>query len=406
MKRKTAPVALLDGVRVVAAVCVLASPAMGHADEAPVNGVEEKAPADEPKPEKPTSRFRDPEDGKIDLSAFLAKPRSFLPIPLVVTEPAVGYGGGLAGMFIRPREKAGGAGFAKPNISIVAGLATENGTKAAFGADMSRWKDDRLKTLLAAGTGKINLDFYGLGLDDESLDQAVSYTLDFSLGLVQGAWRVKADSPWSIGLRYVYSAVDPKLEDDPLFPGLADGIHVKVSAPVAILEFDTRDNIFTPTRGAYSESSYLMSREDLGASDDFERFEQVLIGWFPIADRFTLAVRGDYEWSSDGTPFFLRPYVKLRGVPAMRYQGEEMASMEAELRWQFEGRWSAVFAAGYGAAKTDNAFFSRTKEVTSGAIGFRYELARKFGMHAGLDVGFSEGTTAVYLQVGSAWFRP
>jgi hypothetical protein len=387
--------------RAIMALLALGLPASGLADEA----AETMAPG-KIVPEKPASQFRDPDDGQIDLSRFLAKPRAFLPIPLVVTEPAVGYGGGLAGMFVRPREKAGGAGFAKPNISILGGIATENGTKAAFGADMSRWFDDRFKTLSAAGTGKINLDFYGLGLDEESLDEPVSYTLDFDLALMQGNWRVKADSPWSIGLRYIYSAVEPKLRDEPQFPGLADGIHVKVSAPVALLEFDTRDNLFTPTRGAYSESSYLVSSEDLGASEDFERFQQVLMGWFPVADRMVLGIRGDYQWSSNGTPFFLRPYVKLRGVPAMRYQGEEMASVEAELRWQFKGRWSAVFAAGYGAAKTDNDLFSRTRDVTSGVVGFRYELARKFGMHAGMDVGFSNDTTAIYLQVGNAWFRP
>ena len=50
--------------------------------------------------------------------------------------------------------------------------------------------------------------------------------------------------------------------------------------------------------------------------------------------------------------------------------------------------------------------YSASRDVVSGAVGFRYELARKFGMHAGLDVGFSEGTTAIYIQVGNAWFRP
>ena len=35
------------------------------------------------------SRFIDPEDGQFDLSYFLENPRGFLPIPIVVTEPAV-----------------------------------------------------------------------------------------------------------------------------------------------------------------------------------------------------------------------------------------------------------------------------------------------------------------------------
>ena len=39
------------------------------------------------------ARFFDPEDGQFDLSYFLENPRGFLPIPIVVTEPAVGYGG-------------------------------------------------------------------------------------------------------------------------------------------------------------------------------------------------------------------------------------------------------------------------------------------------------------------------
>ena len=90
-------------------------------------------------------------------------------------------------------------------------------------------------------------------------------------------------------------------------------------------------------------------------------------------------LRADYQWASDGTPFFLRPYIKLRGVEAMRYQGDEMASAEVEARWQVRGRWSLVGAAGYGTAHTDRELYSATRDVVSGAVGFRYELARKFG---------------------------
>jgi len=50
--------------------------------------------------------------------------------------------------------------------------------------------------------------------------------------------------------------------------------------------------------------------------------------------------------------------------------------------------------------------YSATRDVWSGAVGFRYQLARLFGMHAGVDVGVSDGETAIYLQVGNAWFRP
>ena len=131
-----------------------------------------------------------------------------------------------------------------------------------------------------------------------------------------------------------------------------------------------------------------------------------MIGWHTLPHNVTLGARADYAWSSDGTPFFLRPFVLLRGVPPVRYQGDSMASVELEARWQFHGRWSVVAFSGTGATRTPHDAFSVSQHVGSGGIGFRYELARKFGLHAGIDLAHSPGTTAVYFQIGSAWFRP
>jgi hypothetical protein len=45
--------------------------------------------------EGPPKRFTDPEDGKLDPSALLDH-KGFPPVPIVITEPAVGYGAGVA----------------------------------------------------------------------------------------------------------------------------------------------------------------------------------------------------------------------------------------------------------------------------------------------------------------------
>src|SRR4029079_9435817 len=78
------------------------------------------------------ARFFDPGDGQLDLSYFLENPRGFLPIPIVVTEPAVGYGGGAAGMFLRPRREAGGEGWDRPDLPAVGAVGTLNGHRGAF----------------------------------------------------------------------------------------------------------------------------------------------------------------------------------------------------------------------------------------------------------------------------------
>jgi outer membrane protein assembly factor BamA len=94
--------------------------------------------------------------------------------------------------------------------------------------------------------------------------------------VAQANWQLAPKSPWAVGMRYVYADIDPKPRDSATSAGLTDQIRVKGSAPTAVVEFDTRDNVFTPTRGIYAESFWLASREALGASVDFERFQQVL----------------------------------------------------------------------------------------------------------------------------------
>ncbi len=399
---KLAKVAFVGAVLLAA----VAGGARAQQSEPPAQGQDSAVSAPPPAEARGRlSRFFDPEDGQLDVSSFLEDPKGFLPIPLLITEPAVGYGAGVVGMFLRPRKEAGDEGWARPDISAVGGMGTQNGTWGAFGGDSSRWLDGRLKTLAGGGTGRVNLDFYGLG-SEASFNEGVRYSLNFSAAIVQANWQLAPQSPWSVGVRYVYADVDPTLREQPAFPNLADALRVKVSAPTAIVEYDSRDNVFTPTRGVYAETSYMASRKGLGATDDFERFEQLLIGWWPASDDVTLGARGDYARSSNGTPFFLRPYIQLRGVPAMRYQGQQVAAAEVEARWQFYGRWSVVAFGGVGTARSERNDFSITQNVGSGGLGFRYELARKFGMHVGIDVAHSPGTTAFYIQVGNAWFRP
>ena len=198
----------------------------------------------------------------------------------------------------------------------------------------------------------------------------------------------------------------PKPARRSALPGLANRLRVKISAPTAVLEYDTRDNVFTPTHGIYSESSYLASREALGASVDFERFEQVLIGWHPLPHSVTVGARANYAWSSTEHPSSCVRTSSCAASPRCASRGTRRHPSNSK-------RVGSSWAAGVSSCSAAPArrvpetdAFSTTQNVGSGGVGFRYELASKFGMHAGIDVAHSPGTTAVYFVVGNAWFRP
>jgi hypothetical protein len=41
----------------------------------------------------------------------------------------------------------------------------------------------------------------------------------------------------------------------------------------------------------------------------------------------------------------------------------------------------------------------------AGGTGFRYELARKYGLHMGVDLAFGPDDPIIYVQFSSAWMR-
>ena len=47
------------------------------------------------------AQFTDPEDGAFDASEWLLEKKGFLPVPILITEPAIGYGGGAALLWFR-----------------------------------------------------------------------------------------------------------------------------------------------------------------------------------------------------------------------------------------------------------------------------------------------------------------
>ena len=46
-------------------------------------------------------RFTNPGDGMFDVSEFVIDHKGSLAVPIIITEPAVGYGGGAALVFVR-----------------------------------------------------------------------------------------------------------------------------------------------------------------------------------------------------------------------------------------------------------------------------------------------------------------
>jgi hypothetical protein len=383
-------------LRATLACCIAAaSPALA-ADAVPPDA--DRTPA----PSEPAAS----EDGWPDLSDFLDGQYGFLPVAIPITEPAVGYGVGGGVAFISKPLAETRAGLGRPSITFAGGMATENGTWGAAVGDLRYWLDDRVQTLAGIVHASVNLDFHGIGQDSVLADQPLRYNLEPTAGALQARYRFGDTRLWA-GLSYAFAVTDVSFDAPAATPGLPDyDSSSRLGGLTASISQDTRDNFFTPVRGTYLQASVAVFAEWLGGDDAFQRVSLSAIQYFALLPSLFLGVRGDAAASFGDAPFYMRPFISLRGVPMMRYQGEETAQAEAELRWQFYKRLSVLGFAGGGVAWNDFVSFDDALDVLSGGGGFRYEVARRYGLHMGLDIAFSRDTTAIYLQVGSAWMRP
>jgi hypothetical protein len=349
-------------------------------------------------------KFTDPQDGQFDASAFLASAYGFVPIGSIITDPAVGYGGALGLIFIDPNEDPATHQAMRPNLSLAGGFATENGSWGGALGHSGLWQGGRLKTLAGAFYTSLNLEFFGEG---GALENApLEYNLE-AWGTVAQADRKVGETSFWTGLRYVFADVTTQFDLGNVVPGLRPlDYDQRMSGLTPIVSYDTRDNFFTPREGLYAEANVAVFSEALGGDADFQIATLTGMWYRPLGPDLNFGIRGDVSASFDDVPFYLQPYVQLRGIQSLQLQGENLAQAEIELRWQRWGRYSLVAFAGGGVVWNDLDNFENDRSTATGGVGVRYLLARLFGLHMGLDVGFGPDDPIIYLQVGSAWFRP
>jgi hypothetical protein len=356
--------------------------------------------------------FIDQDDGNLDVSDWLVDRKGFLPIPIVITEPAVGYGGGLALMFVRnsmreSAEKSRTTGHqTPPDIFVLGAAATENGTRFAFGGGMATFgEDDRWRYRGGVGRADINLQFYGLGGSGLGGGaQSIAYSLDGWISSQQVLRRLGDSNNW-LGFSWLYLDLNNKLDlsNDPR-SGLGRDQTTRRSSGLGMtLEHDSRDNIFTPSAGWIGALDATFYSPDWGSDTQFQSYRGYTFGYWPIAKTLVLGGRLDGRTVSGRAPFYMLPYIDMRGIPAARYQDDHTFVAETELRWNFTPRWAAVGFIGAGRAWGKSLTFDEAASAVSKGVGFRYQIAAGLGLWVGLDYAKGPEGGNWYIQVGNAW---
>ena len=375
-----------------------------------------------------SSPFFDALDGQFDASQYLSENAyGFLPVPVIITDPAVDGGLGMVGLFfheddedrdsrldaMKNNDSDASMHLIPPSVSAAFGAYTGNGSYFLGGGHMGFFKQGAIRYMGGAGYGDVKLDFYGAG--DITLPSPVEINTQAS-GLMQSVKFKVLDTPFFIGptQRFVKSSISPSRSNDfiaNLPPEWQDELvnvltkDITLSSLGLTVEYDSRDNFFSPQTGLKYELNYLWFDDTLSSDIDFTLTELSALHYFRIAKKWRTNFRAEVNYANANgiLPPFVTPSISLRGIPAARYQGQSVAMSELELVYEINMRWEVNAFAGIGKASNEFSDLNDSNSRITQGAGFRYLIARKYGFNMGIDVAKGPEDNVFYIQAGSAW---
>ena len=355
--------------------------------------------------------LRDSLDHAVDLSDYIIYAHGFIVIPTIITEPALGgIGGAVAPIFLKKHapviDENGKKRFINPDITGGLGMYTGNKSWMAGAFRSSTLIKPKILYRVFAAYGDLNLSFY----ENMPSGDDIEFKLNFRSTMFYTQWLKQfKNAKWSAGPQYLFLNSDITLPDlnlnlPPSFVKPKD-VKSTVSQLGGALQFDGRDNIFTPDKGIRVQSDFFWSDKGIGSDYNSWRVNLSAIGYYPLSKKLIGGLRIEGEQAFGSPPFYLLPGINLRGIPAARYMGKTSLVTEAEFRWDLYRRWSLMAYGGLASAFNDWDQAFAKPVVYSYGSGFRYLLARKFKLRMGVDVAKGPEQWAYYIVFGSNWMR-
>jgi hypothetical protein len=349
--------------------------------------------------------LKDTLDGKLDVSILIDNAKGFIPVPFIVTEAALGgFGGGAALVYISPQKKTIAAkDHIAPAVTAAFGMYTANNSwfTGLYRKDVIAKYGIKYRAFV--GYVDYNLSYY------KEIENSTDLKFDFNYKTIPIMFSIskKTFSHLYLGAEYFNAnmTISPNFENE-LPPNITvDDLKKTVASLGGYLDWDRRNTIFTPDRGYRINLAYYVNDDWTGSDYKYEKLETFAHYFFPISNKWISGLRFEALQAYGNVPFHQLPSIKLRGIPAFRYQGQATLVTETEQRFDLNSRWSVLGYGGFGKVFQKNENFAEAKTVYNYGTGFRYLVARTYGLRAGLDVAKGPDSWGYYIVFGHKWNR-
>lgn len=329
---------------------------------------------------------------------------SFAVTPSYTREAGFGIGGALTGLYRLNRMDS----VMPPSDVFMSINASLNGFFVLTFKGNNLFTDRRSRLSYKVELYRKRLDFWGINSEETAYNPKSRYDrrqIDF-----QGEYIYKVSRNFYAGLRLRSDYTDARNMLNPEYL-LGERPQYYVTGVGLSLEFDTRDDLLTPTRGLHIAYKPMFFWKALGSAPaSFINHSFIINTYIRLWKGAVLAYDFYASFNSSHTPWTMREMVASDGI---RMRGYYMGSFmdNSQIASQLEYRqniYKRIGIAVWGGAAT---LFASPKEfrkedikpewLPNYGIGLRFEF--KHNVNARIDYGFGKGTSGILFAIGEAF---
>ncbi len=332
-------------------------------------------------------------------SKVLKKDSRIVPVPIPIANPTIGTGLAVGLLYIHPTKSS--EPDAPTSTTGVGGLYTDTGTWAVAAFHSGYYKDDSIRLVIPLGYGEFNLDFYGVGQDSPFRDNPIKYKA-VSGGMFP---RLLFELPWEnwfLGGKYALVNIDVQSDIFDSLPGdRGAGVQTQTAGLGLVSVYDSRNSNYWPSKGSWLDLSATFYGEYAGGDYNYIKTVSKFAQYFPLMDPVTFVYRLDGQVVDGDAPFWDLSRIRLRGYSGGQFLDDVAVTAQAEIRWNFYRRWTALGFGGGGRIADSISDLGGAKTNSAVGGGLRYMLIEKQKLSLGLDVAYAENANvSLYFQVG------
>lgn len=349
----------------------------------------------------------------------IASKPGFIGLPVLFYLPETGIGGGLAGIYFF-RFKGVDPSTRLSSVQML-GHITQTGARLL--TVPYEFHLDRNKHIIKGRLSwfKYPYFFYGIGPDAPQENEELFTTSSLWL---RAYYLYQVRPNFFTGLYYRMDntyGIEIESEDGLLAPGNILGSDGGLASGLgAVVSYDVRDNIYTPTVGPFIEATVTLNRPWLGSDFNFVRFELDARHYLRLPKHQILAFHGVLDASWGELPFeslgLVGHFTINRGYYEGRFRDKVMGAVQGEWRVPiFRGdgpreslkihqRFSvALFGSLANVSPTLGSFSLNNVKYAYGG-GIRFLVQRKENVTVRFDYGRGlPGNDGFYFMIGEAF---